>query len=94
MKGNIYSSSFIPPLESVKAVEDNFNTGFLLVSQNYHGKSKFNTYYVLGASAHNIVKRSDAFLSTNYFIPRKITVHGELWWNKTNHIEHRSMLEH
>tara|TARA_B110000977_G_scaffold70834_1_gene96140 strand:- start:457 stop:1665 length:1209 start_codon:yes stop_codon:yes gene_type:complete len=97
VKGNIYSSSFIPPLESVKAVEDNFNLGFLLVSQTSHRKknkkirSNYNTYYVLGASAHNIVKRSDAFLSANYFIPRKMTVHGELWWNKTNHIEKRSI---
>ena len=83
--GDIYSTSFIIPQEFTRTVNNNFNLGSIITLQNKEGnKSRLNKYLIIGASVHNMIKRSDAFIFNNYFIPRKYTIHGDFWWNKNS----------
>ena len=61
--GDIYSTSFIIPQEFTRTVNNNFNLGSIITLQNKEGnKSRLNKYLIIGASVHNVIKRSDAFI--------------------------------
>lgn len=86
--GDIYNSSFIIPLVNSNS-SHNVHFGSLISINKIEGsntgkkKVKHNKYILLGAAIHNLnSKTRDGFMTNNYFIPRKYTLHGEIWWNK------------
>ena len=86
LHGDIYNSSFIAP-NNFSNNSNNFHFGTLITMNKNEGSEKrkrnvkFSRYILLGFAAHNMVERGDNFIYSNYFIPKKYTFHGEIWWN-------------